>query len=121
MPEFLQNLPVVMIPFAILAWLYNQNNLRWMQERKELAEAILVERKQVISERDGLMNRLFAMEDRRAEREERMIAEMTKDRAENHAMRGKLTEFILRLENYFGGRTDTGTGTGRRSPGGQNE
>jgi hypothetical protein len=118
-PEFIQNLPVVMIPFAILAWFHYQSNIKWMQERREIANAILEDRKEIIQQRDNMLARQFAIEDRQIALGEQRVAEQERTRGENHAMRGKLQEHMLRqdgfmmrvekslsaIESYFANRT----------------
>lgn len=100
MPEIIQNLPVVMIPFAILAFFYYQSNLKWMQERREIAEAILAERKEIVAGRDAMLNRIFESQERRGERDERMATAIERSTAEDHALRGRLQEHMLKEESF---------------------
>ena len=111
MPELIQNLPVVMIPFAILAFFYYQSNLKWMQERREIAEAILVERKEladavltdrreIIHERDQMLIRSFAAQDKQSERYDRLATAVEKSTGEDHALRNRLSEHLLKDESF---------------------
>ena len=129
--ELLRQLPAALIPFAIVFYFYQQLSIRVLQERKELAEAIKAERKEWLEERKIMLERQFSLD-------ERMVTELSNTRGENHAGRGRLTEFILKVdgfitraeaffariekvltfvENYFGGRADQS----RRPRGNQNE
>lgn len=96
--EILGGLPTTLVLPALLLWLWNQATLKWMAERKELAEAIAAERKEWLQERRDMLERQFTLD-------ERLVTELAQTRGENHAMRGELTKFILRLEGYFTGRT----------------
>jgi len=92
--EFIRQLPVVMIPFAILAWFHYQSNLKWMQERREIAEAILAERKEWLQERRDALERQFGLN-------ERLVTELSNARGENHAMRGRLQEHLLKQDGFM--------------------
>lgn len=92
--QFLGGLPAALIPVVLVIYYSNQNTLKWMAERKEIAEAVLAERKEWLAERRDILERQFNLG-------ERLATEMAATRSENHAMRGKLTEFMVRLENFM--------------------
>lgn len=90
--QFLGAIPAALIPVALVLYFTDQNTKNWMNERKELALAILNERKEWLAERKDTIERQFAMQEKTV----LAIAEMSK---EDHAQRNVLQENTARLES----------------------
>lgn len=96
--QILSNLPVVLIPIALVVYYTNQNNIKWMAERKELIEALMLERKQLIDWQSATIAQLFQQQERRHEIQERMSLAIEAVKTELHHLRGKIQEVMGRYE-----------------------
>ena len=63
-----------------------------MSERRELALAILNERKEWLAERRDVLERQFSIQ-------ERTVTEIANTKSENHALRNVLQELTMRIES----------------------
>ena len=73
---------------AVIAYFNNIMTLKYLDERKEMIEAMAVERREWTAELQRLADRY----DTRLEQAVEVIADM---KSQMHALRGKLTEFML--------------------------
>jgi len=73
---------------AVIAYFNNIMTLKYLDERKEMIEAMAVERREWTAELQRLADRY----DTRLEQAVEAIADM---KSQMHALRGKLTEFML--------------------------
>jgi hypothetical protein len=89
--QFLGAIPAALIPVALVLYFSDQNTKSWMTERKELAIAILAERKEFVTTQENLVDRYDARLVASVEAASKMAAEL-------HNLRGIITQFILRLE-----------------------
>jgi hypothetical protein len=81
---------------VLCLYLYNTMALRYLEERKEMLQNMMVERKEW---NESL--RLLNTEYRDLQR--LVIEAMTSTRGEMHALRNKLTEFMVSIENQLRG------------------
>lgn len=84
----------------VIMWFYNKLVQDILIERKEMIEEIKAERKEWLAQTDRYLNQLFDVTFKSTDT-------MAKIGAEVHALRGKLTEFMLTLGKEKG--IDTGT------------
>lgn len=95
--DFLEGLgaiPAALIPAAIIFYFQNLNNIRWMEERKQIAEAVLAERKERNAWQESVIERQFAKQDRTTE-------VMSDIRNEIHATKNNMTVLTLKIDNVL--------------------
>lgn len=88
----LGSLPAALVPVALVLYFSDQNNKKWMQERQEVALAILAERKEWAIERTSILERQFSIQDK-------TITEITASKAEDHTLRNTVQQLITRIES----------------------
>jgi hypothetical protein len=81
---------------VVCLYFYNAMALKYLEERKEMIE-------QLITEREEWNARLERLLDRYDNRIQACVSAMEKMAAETHALRGKLTEFLLGWESRLRG------------------
>lgn len=81
---------------VVCLYFYNAMALKYLEERKEMIS-------QVIAEREEWNDKLERLLDRYDNRIQAAITAMEKMSAETHALRNKLAEFLLSLENRLRG------------------
>lgn len=81
---------------VVCLYFYNSMAAKYLEERKEMIN-------QVIAEREQWNARLERLLDRYDTRIQTAVSAMEKMAAETHALRGKMTEFLLSLESRLRG------------------
>ena len=101
--QILSSLPAVLIPIALVVYYTNQNNIKWMQERKEIIEALAAERDEWNDWQRATTERFFAQQEARFVAWERVairLEAMTETiRTEHHATRSRIQELMSRYES----------------------
>ena len=89
--QFLGAIPAALIPVALVLYFSDQNTKNWMNERKELALAILTERKEWLVGSKDTTERLFTMQ-------EKTVLGIAEMKAEDHAQRNVLQQLTNKVE-----------------------
>lgn len=97
--QILPNLPAVLIPIVLVVYYTNQNNAKWMQERKEIIEALAAERKQWDEWQRATIERFFAQQEARFAVQERIAVALEGLKTELHNTRNRIQELLNRYES----------------------
>lgn len=84
------SIPAALIPVALVLFFSDQNTKKWMEERKEIALAILQERKEWLQERKDTIDRQFALQDR-------ISGELSGLKSETSSLRPLLQDLLSRV------------------------
>lgn len=96
--QILANLPAVLIPIALVVYYTNQNNIRWMQERKEIVTALAEERREWLEWQKSTIERLFAQQETRFAVQERIAILLEGIKNELHATKGEIQKLMNRYQ-----------------------
>lgn len=89
--QFLGQIPAALIPVALVLFFSDQNTKKWMEERRELALAILNERREWLMDRKDTIDRQFTIQ-------EKTVLAIADMRTEDHAQRGVLQQLTNQVE-----------------------
>lgn len=89
--QLLSAIPAALAPIALVLYFNNQNTQKWMDERREIALAILTERKEFVTTQQHLLERYDV----------RLVAAVdaaSKVSSELHRLNGIQTQFMLKVD-----------------------
>lgn len=96
--QLFDNLPVVLIPIALVVYYSNQNNIRWMAERKEIIDALLAEQEERQAWERTTIDRQFQQQEARFAVQERVALALENLKTELHALRGTIQTLMNKYE-----------------------